>query len=67
MFKLITAAALVALGDREGACTVRYVAVPREELAVYRTAVIQNPLSAPLLPGPVVSKVVVTASPAKCL
>ncbi len=42
----------VALGDREGACTVRYVAVPREELAVYRTAVIQNPLSAPLLPGP---------------
>jgi hypothetical protein len=42
----------VALGDRDGAASVRYVAVPREELAVYRTAVIQNPLPAPLLPGP---------------
>jgi hypothetical protein len=42
----------VALGEREGAASVRYVAVPREELAVYRTAVIQNPLAAPLLSGP---------------
>lgn len=42
----------VALGVRECPASVRYVAVPREELAVYRTAVITNPLSAPLLPGP---------------
>ncbi|MDP2339403.1 MAG: DUF4139 domain-containing protein [Deltaproteobacteria bacterium] len=42
----------VSLGEREGAASVRYVAVPREELSVYRTAVIQNPLSAPLLSGP---------------
>ncbi len=42
----------VALGEREGAASVRYVSVPREELAVYRTAVIQNPLAAPLLAGP---------------
>ncbi len=42
----------VALGDRDGPATVKYVAVPREELSVYRTAVIQNPLSSPLLPGP---------------
>ena len=30
----------------------RYVAVPREELAVYRIAALENPLRAPMLAGP---------------
>ncbi|MDP2339883.1 MAG: DUF4139 domain-containing protein [Deltaproteobacteria bacterium] len=42
----------VALGEREGEASMRYVAVPREEPAVYRTAIIQNPLASPLLSGP---------------
>jgi hypothetical protein len=42
----------VALGERECAANVRYIAVPREEANVYRVAAIQNPLTAPLLPGP---------------
>ncbi len=42
----------VPLGDRDCEARVRYVTVPREELAVYRIAVLQNPLSAPLLSGP---------------
>jgi hypothetical protein len=42
----------VPLGDRDCEASVRYITVPREELAVYRVAVIQNPLSAPLLAGP---------------
>lgn len=42
----------VPLGDRDCEASVRYVTVPREELAVYRVAVLQNPLGAPLLQGP---------------
>jgi uncharacterized protein (TIGR02231 family) len=42
----------VPLGDRQCDASVRYVSVPREELAVYRVAVIQNTLGAPMLAGP---------------
>lgn len=42
----------VALGDRASEARMRYVAVPREELAVYRVAMLTNPIPAPLLPGP---------------
>lgn len=42
----------VPLGDRHCDASVRYVTVPREELAVYRVAVIQNALGAPMLAGP---------------
>lgn len=42
----------VPLGDREAAASMRYVAVPREELAVYRVAALSNPLRAPMLTGP---------------
>ena len=40
------------LGDREASASMRYVAVPREELAVYRVAALTNPLRAPMLTGP---------------
>ena len=42
----------VPLGDREAPAKMRYVAVPREELAVYRIAALENPLRAPMLAGP---------------
>lgn len=42
----------VPLGDRKAQAAMRYVAVPREELAVYRVAALQNPLRAPMLAGP---------------
>lgn len=42
----------VPLGDRHAAASMRYVAVPREELAVYRVAALTNPLRAPMLTGP---------------
>jgi hypothetical protein len=42
----------VPLGDRQCAARVRYITVPREELLVYRVAVLQNPLASPLLSGP---------------
>lgn len=42
----------VPLGDREASASMRYVAVPREELAVYRVAALTNPLRAPMLTGP---------------
>src|SRR5690606_3163532 len=42
----------VTLGDRACEAQVRYVTVPREESAVYRIAVLQNPLPSPLLQGP---------------
>lgn len=42
----------VPLGDRQCDATVRYITAPREELLVYRVAVLQNPLSSPLLTGP---------------
>lgn len=38
---------------REGACTLRYVVVPREDPSVFRVATLDNPLAAPLLAGPV--------------
>ncbi len=42
----------VPLGDRTADARMRYVAVPREEPAVFRTAVVTNPIASPLLPGP---------------
>jgi hypothetical protein len=42
----------IALGDRASDARMRYIAVPREELAVYRVAMLTNPIPAPLLPGP---------------
>lgn len=42
----------IALGDRQSEARMRYIAVPREELAVYRVAMLTNPIPAPLLPGP---------------
>lgn len=42
----------VALGDRACEARMRYIAVPREEASVYRVAMLQNPIPAPLLPGP---------------
>jgi len=42
----------VPLGDRQCEAKVRYITVPREELLVYRVAVLQNPLGSPLLSGP---------------
>lgn len=42
----------IALGDRQSDARMRYIAVPREELAVYRVAMLTNPIPAPLLPGP---------------
>lgn len=43
----------VGLQSRASASEMRYVTVPREERAVYRSARLENPLDAPLLPGPV--------------
>lgn len=37
----------------EGPCAMRYVVVPREDPSVFRVARLANPLSAPLLAGPV--------------
>lgn len=42
----------IALGDRASDARMRYIAVPREEAAVYRVAMLTNPVPAPLLPGP---------------
>ncbi len=46
-FHSIPVSARTATGD------VLYVTVPREDPAVYRQAMVKNPLSSPLLPGPV--------------
>ena len=43
----------IPLGERAAATTPIYVVVPRESTDVFRTAVVDNPLGAPLLPGPV--------------
>lgn len=42
----------IALGSRTAKCELQYVVVPRLEPNVYRTALIENPTEAPLLPGP---------------
>lgn len=42
----------IALGTRSCDARMRYIAVPREELAVYRVAMLTNPEAAPLLTGP---------------
>ncbi|HET6612241.1 MAG TPA: DUF4139 domain-containing protein, partial [Kofleriaceae bacterium] len=43
----------VPLCERAATCTPLYVTVPRESTDVFATADIDNPLDAPLLPGPV--------------
>ncbi|HUS64438.1 MAG TPA: DUF4139 domain-containing protein, partial [Kofleriaceae bacterium] len=43
----------IPLGERAAATTPIYVVVPRESTDVFRTAMVDNPLGAPLLPGPV--------------
>jgi hypothetical protein len=43
----------IPLSEREAPTTPLYVVVPRESTDVFRTAVVDNPLGAPLLPGPV--------------
>ena len=43
----------IPLADRRTACEPRYVVVPRESTDVFRTASVENPLEAPLLPGPI--------------
>ncbi|MBW2731664.1 MAG: DUF4139 domain-containing protein [Deltaproteobacteria bacterium] len=43
----------VGLYSRAAVSEMRYVTVPREERAVYRSARLENPLDSPLLPGPV--------------
>jgi hypothetical protein len=43
----------LALGTRQAPTDVRYIVVPREDTSVFRMARLTNPLSAPLLPGPV--------------
>ncbi|MGZ3461256.1 MAG: DUF4139 domain-containing protein, partial [Archangium sp.] len=42
----------VVVGTRTGEASVLYVAVPREDSHVYRQALVKNPLSSPMLPGP---------------
>ena len=41
------------LTARPSTATVRHVAVPRERTDVYRVAAVANPLTGPLLPGPI--------------
>jgi hypothetical protein len=43
----------VPLGLRTATCTVTYVVVPRVDTNVFRVASVDNPIDAPLLPGPV--------------
>jgi hypothetical protein len=43
----------VALTARAGTASVRHVAVPREQQAVFRVAEVTNPFDGPLLPGPI--------------
>jgi hypothetical protein len=43
----------IPLADRKTGCEPRYVVVPRESTDVFRTASVENPLDAPLLPGPI--------------
>ena len=43
----------IPLGDKRTGCEPRYVVVPRESTDVFRTASVENPLEAPLLPGPI--------------
>jgi len=43
----------IPLADRRTGCEPRYVVVPRESTDVFRTASVENPLEAPLLPGPI--------------
>jgi uncharacterized protein (TIGR02231 family) len=43
----------VPVGTRTATSEVLYVTVPREDPAVYRQAEVKNPISSPLLPGPV--------------
>lgn len=43
----------IPLADRKTGCEPRYVVVPRESTDVFRTASVENPLEAPLLPGPI--------------
>jgi hypothetical protein len=43
----------IPLADKRTGCEPRYVVVPRESTDVFRTASVENPLDAPLLPGPI--------------
>lgn len=43
----------IPLMERRAAVVPRYVVVPRQSTDVFRTAEVENPLEAPLLPGPV--------------
>ncbi len=43
----------IPLVDKRTGCEPRYVVVPRESTDVFRTASVENPLEAPLLPGPI--------------
>lgn len=43
----------VPVSTRSAAGDVLYVTVPREDVSVYRQAMVRNPLPSPLLPGPV--------------
>ena len=43
----------IPLADKRTGCEPRYVVVPRESTDVFRTASVENPLEAPLLPGPI--------------
>jgi hypothetical protein len=43
----------IPLADQKTGCEPRYVVVPRESTDVFRTASVDNPLEAPLLPGPI--------------
>ena len=43
----------IPLADQRTGCEPRYVVVPRESTDVFRTASVENPLEAPLLPGPI--------------
>jgi uncharacterized protein (TIGR02231 family) len=43
----------VPVGTRTATSEVLYVCVPREDVSVYRQALVRNPVSIPLLPGPV--------------
>lgn len=43
----------VPVGTRTATSEVLYVCVPREDTSVYRQAQVRNPISVPLLPGPV--------------
>lgn len=42
----------ISVGSREASADMRYVVVPRENPHVYRVALLENPMHAPLLPGP---------------